>query len=177
MTFPPNLKQINDWDAEVAEIESGGSGIPRTTRYTVPFDAAGLSDGTGYVLFTPTVGDEILDIAIRFPTVFDGTTPLCDVGTGVTSTQGLFSAFNSSLNAAEVLVQEGGDGLSFVGNGGPNNFTSAIAAGGGRSTPKVTAANPIRVWVTQDGDINGADPGSTQGVIEIVVTIVTPIDL
>ena len=156
-----------------------GVGVPRTTRYTVPFDAAGLSDGTGYVLFTPTVGDEILDIAVRFPTVFDGTTPFCDVGTGVTATGGLFSAIYGRPQADNPLEQYAGDGLSFPsGIGNPTNLLASLGASqSGYGTPKVTAANPIRVWVTQDGQINGADPVSTQGVVEIVVTIVAPVDV
>jgi hypothetical protein len=157
----------------------GGSqaGVPVTTRYTVPYTAAGLSNGVGYPLFTPTVGDEILDIAIRFPTVFDGTTPACDVGTGVTETRGLFYGIEQYVSADCPNVQDGGDGLSFYSCGNPANLLSALGNHGSFGTPKVTAANPIRVWVTQNGEINGADPGASQGVIEIVVTIVTPVDV
>lgn len=147
-------------------------------RYTVPFDTPGLSDGSGVILFTPTVGDEILDIAIRFPTAFDGTTPKCDVGTGVTAATGLFGSINYLLAADGANVQGGGDGLSyFGGGGGPANLVGAIGYSGQYGTPKVTAANPIRVWVTQNGQINGADPASSQGVIEIVFTMGTPADL
>lgn len=149
---------------------------PVIMRYTVPFDTPGLSDGSGVILFTPTVGDEILDIAIRFPTAFDGI-PACDVGTGVTATEGLFGAINSILDATVAVVQDGGDGLTYCGTGAPANLVSAIGLTGNYGTPKVTAANPLRVWVTQNGAINGADPGSTQGVIEIVFTMGTPADL
>ena len=152
-------------------------GVPVTTRYTVPFSAAGLSNGTGYVLFTPTVGDEILDIAVRFPTVFDGTTPLCDVGTGVTATLGLFGSYAGSLPCDAANVEPAGDGLSVCGGFQIANLVASIGSTGAGSTPKVTAANPVRVWVTQDGEINGADPASSQGEIEIVMTVVTPVDV
>jgi hypothetical protein len=157
----------------------GGSqlGVPVVTRYTVPFNAAGLSNGTGYPLFTPTVGDEILDIAVRFPTVFDGTTPLCDVGTGVTATLGLFGSYAGSLPCDAANVESAGDGLSVCGGFQISNLVASIGGASAGSTPKVTAANPVRVWVTQDGEINGADPASSQGVAEIVFTIVTPIDI
>lgn len=150
---------------------------PVIMRYTVPFDTPGLSDGSGVILFTPTVGDEILDIAVRFPTVFDGTTPKCDVGTGITATEGLLNAFFGALDATVANLQSGGDGLSFYGGAVPANLLGAIGGAVVGGTPKVTAANPIRAWVTQNGLFNGADPGSTQGVAEIVFTMGTPADL
>ena len=153
------------------------AGVPVATRYTVPFNAAGLSNGTGYVLFTPTVGDEILDIVVRFPTVFDGTTPLCDVGTGVTATLGLFGSYASSIPCDAANVEPAGDGLSVCGGFQIANLVASIGSASAGSTPKVTAANPVRVWVTQDGEINGADPASSQGEIEIVMTVVTPVDV
>jgi hypothetical protein len=156
-------------------------GTPRTTRYTVSFDTPGLSDGTGYVLFTPTVGDEILDIAIRFPIMFDGTTPRCDVGTAVGSPSGLFYIYGySSLSAKNSLNENGGEGLSVLGDNDdsvPGNLLTSLTYGDRYGTPKVTEDNPIKVWVTQNGYIDGDDPEATQGVVEVVVTVVTPIDV
>ena len=167
--------------ARWATDEGGGSqpGVPVTTRYTVPFDAPGLSDGTGYALFTPTVGGEILDIAVRFPAEFDGTTPKLDVGTGIASNQGLFRQAAGEPPADNPNQQGAGTGLTTYGRGVgyTANLLSSMGYSEYLSTPKITAANPILVWVSQDGLLDGADPGSTQGVAEIVVTVTTPVDV
>jgi hypothetical protein len=47
-------------------------------------------------------------------------------------------------------------------------------ANGFAAVPTVASGNPLVVWVTQDGEIGGDDPGSTQGAATIYLVTATP---
>jgi hypothetical protein len=57
---------------------AGGAGATVVRAFPFAFDAAGLA--TGLALYTPTAGDKLLDAWLEIDTVWNGTTPLADVG-------------------------------------------------------------------------------------------------
>lgn len=66
--------------ARLAADEAGGAGAgsPMVRKFPFAFDTPGLL--AGYSFFTPTPDDILLDLWIEITTVWDGTTPLGDVG-------------------------------------------------------------------------------------------------
>lgn len=182
----------------------GGSqpGVSIVRRIPFAFDTPGLSDGTGAPLYVPTIGDILLDAWLEIDTDFDGTTPFGDLGclAGAAS-HGLFYnlsgeavpmdqhdgvSFNqtclsqgkslNSIRLVEPVVQGTSDynGLYAV-NDTAVDLISGPISGGSRMLPaKFVTADPLSVWVTQDGSPNGADPGSSAGAAALCLVTATP---
>ena len=130
---------------------------------TYYFDFSTSGATTGVTLYTPSVGDVIYDIAISVGTAFDGTTPLADVGTFNGGNVGLFGELTTGavdLTAANTAV---------TGNAGIAHFgTNSLKIGAYASTAKigllkVTAANPLLLVFSQNGQKGGTATGSTVG--------------
>lgn len=178
----------------------GGAGAPVVRAFPFAYNLAGLADGAA--LYTPTIGDLILDMWISILTQWDGTTPRCDVGTFVGNTFGLWSNTDFPLNvgASTADDESGGTGLlsgrhaptlsatssvpMVAGALKPNADASALdytspadsAFPGSRTVPAlVTAANPIKVVVSTDGTTDGADPGATGGSAVLYIVTCTPV--
>lgn len=155
-----------------------GYGMPRYYEYGITFQTAGLA--TGVTLYTPAVGDYIYDIGVVITTAFNGTTPKIDVGT-FTSTTGLFAQTASAAIDATKLYA---DVTSNTGLSVPN-FHLWLSSGviekgraGASVIPswqvRVTAASPLKVVASQNGQINGTAIDSSAGVAKIVVVASSP---
>lgn len=168
---------------------SGGGGAGAATIRKFPFahDTAGLL--TGAAVYTPTVGDILLDGWIEIDTAWDGTTPLCDFAAFIGGdTIGLFGDITGPVDMSTVDISDGSQmphGL-LTGHGrstgqSPSSLLiamiAAIAPAGAvtRVLPaKFTSASPIKVVVSQDGTTIGADPGSTVGAAVLYLVTATP---
>jgi hypothetical protein len=156
----------------------------------------------GVSVYTPTVGDVLIDAWIEIGTAWDGTTPLGDIGTftggdyGIwqnLATQplpmsgadiaggalGLLSGTHLSDLAQMALVAgisaDDGNGL-LVAAGAAINLSPTAVSGGFRPLPaKFTTADPIKVCVSQDGTNDGADPASTHGAAVLYLITATPV--
>jgi hypothetical protein len=171
---------------------------------------------TGHPVYTPTIGDILLDAWFEIETVWNGTTPMGDVGPFPTPlVTGLFASVIGAVGGAVGAIDF---------TQGPAGFYTAMAAGAGisrlsdvaavlavadllgvgqiNSVPtsgtqylvpfsyppapslgngdrflpaRFTTAEPIKVVVSQDGTITGADPGSTQGAATLYLVTCTPL--
>ena len=168
----------DDQDAATKAYVDTLAGFPRVYRVPIAFDDADIL--TGAALYTPTVGDVLMDAWFEVTTAWDGTTPKGDIGTFVTATDGLFEVLGGGAIGLDIADDESaGDGL-LVGRYG-NSAMSLVSSVGGannyRAQARVTIANPIRLVVTQNGAVGGGDPGSTQGAGSVYLVVATPIVL
>jgi len=163
----------------------GGAGSPVVRKFPFVFDTPGIL--TGAALYTPTLGDILLDAWIEVDTAWNGTTPTGDVGTFVSASFGMWvnvgggvdmSRADSTFDTAGPLFGVSPSLVSF----GTNDIGQSAAAVAGhgpgtgiRQVPaKFTSADPIKVCVSQDGSNAGLDPGSTQGAAVLYLVTVTP---
>ena len=189
------------WVQFVSNISSSGASVIRK----FPFTYATPNIATGAALYTPTIGDVLLDAWIEIDTAWNGTTPLCDIGFGVASMYGLFDLAGLSVSSSQVDMTYSDstfDSSALYGSSGnrlslAQTLDSAIAAlqatgavspfplsqistpfldGARRIVPfKFAAANPVKVWVTQNGRNTGAATGATQGSAILYLVTATPI--
>lgn len=159
--------------------DSGSSvqaGAPVVRAFPFAFDSPNIL--TGHAVYTPTVGDILLDAWIEIDTAWNGTTPLGDFGEFVGTAQGLFAGGNGPTG----LTTMSGPDTNLVGvgylagnNGESLAALSAAGSAGFRVAPgKFTTVDPIKVVVSQDGTNTGADPGSTQGSAVLYLVTATP---
>jgi hypothetical protein len=162
---------------------AGGGSQPGAARVLGPFPfthaTAGLAAGVAF--YTPTIGDILLDGWIEVDTAFDGTTPKGDIGTFVGNTSGLFGNDTLPIDLTKADNQGGGTGVLLNDNIKQNALALAGAVTNAgvpenyRVTPaKFTAANPLKVVVSQDGTAGGVATGSTVGAAAVYIVIATP---
>jgi hypothetical protein len=152
-------------------------GAPVVRAFPFAFDSPNIL--TGHAVYTPTVGDILLDAWIEIDTAWNGTTPLGDFGEFVGTAQGLFAGGNGPTG----LTTMSGPDTNLVGvgylagnNGESLAALSAAGSAGFRVAPgKFTTVDPIKVVVSQDGTNTGADPGSTQGAAVLYLVTATPV--
>lgn len=173
------------WHTGVADEGGNGGSTPGAAIVRGPFAFAFNTSGinNGVTVYTPTVGDVLLDWFIIVDTAFDGTTPLADVGTFVGTTQGLWAATDApgsaftlgtsgnELGGTGVL---GGPGISSPGQ----NALGVIGDGIANSEPVLpavfTAANPLKLVVSQDGLKGGSAIGGAAGAGRLYIVTATP---
>ena len=175
----------------IADLGGGSAGSPIVRKFPFGFDTPNLL--TGATVYTPTVGDILLDAWIEIDSAWNGTTPFGDFGPFINGNTGLFAngpdlpapcdmtmADSEPLDTGLLSALGLGGGLDYV----QNTVLSYVNAGpshgqtgsGTRLMPlKFTAANPIKVCVSQDGTNTGADPGSSQGSAVLYLVTVTPV--
>jgi hypothetical protein len=166
-------------DGTVSGATMASLGGVTVRKFPFTFATAGLA--TGYALYTPAVGDLIYDIGISVDTLFNGTTPLADVGTFSGGNVGLFGELGAAidLGTADADVTDNA-GLA---EGGTATWLSAAiivkntAAESGVLpwTLKVTAANPLLLVVSQNGQKGGTATGATAGAGVVYVVTATPV--
>lgn len=162
----------------------GSAGSPIVRKFSFAYNTANIL--TGATVFTPTVGDVLLDAWVEINTAWDGTSPLGDFGMFNATNQGwlfytadgpieMSTADSDTLYSTGVLAQtypsnENASGLSL-------SFLKAFSgAPPMRNLPaKFTAADPIKVCVSQDGTNTGADPESTQGAAVLYLVTASPV--
>ncbi len=159
-----------------ASAGGGGAGAPVVRAFPFAFDTPNIL--TGAALYTPTIGDILLDAWIEIDTAWDGTTPLGDVGTFAGESSGFYGGTTSAVDMKSASRPDNivTGVLSFR-----NGALAQEAQTGAAPTPlsaavigKLTSANPIKVCVSQDGTNTGADPGSTQGAAVLYLVTATP---
>jgi len=176
------------------------TGVPIVRKFPFAFNTPNIL--TGASLYTPTIGDILLDAWIEIDTAWDGMTPLGDVGLFLSHIPGLFQGAAGAavpMNVADTLIH--GEGP--LGGQSMNDLHTADALGqslngvavlpvpvagasltlatpspfanGVRVVPsKFQSANPIKVVVSQDGTTTGGDPGSTVGSAILYLVTATP---
>jgi hypothetical protein len=168
-------------------------GMVRLVSCPIAYNAAGLA--TGYPIYTPTIGDILLDFWMIVDTVWDGTTPQGDVGwaSDASTTFGAryFAAWwqliypdspdfsgNQILNAYNNPSIDGaiGTGVTLTAS---QRDAFCVSTGDqiNRIIPFVfLTTDPLLMFVT-DGvpDVrNGTDPGSSQGAGRVMLLVATP---
>jgi len=159
----------------------GGGGSPVVRKFSFVFNTANLT--TGAALYTPTVGDVLLDAWIEVDTAWDGTTPLADIGlfTAGGPPQGLFA--NALANPSTVDMTKADTSsvtgmLSTTGGSNSNGSLVELAAefGNERTVPsKFVSTSPVCVCVTQTGAPGGSSPGASQGAAVLYLVTTTPL--
>lgn len=169
----------DDQDAatkKYVDDNSGGGGNDGAVKIVGPFEVSFDSDDLtlGVELFTPNVGDVILDAWVEIDTAWDGTTPKGDIGTFADATSGLFVYQGGpAIDLTVADNQDAGSGLLL---GNRTALSVASGALGQRSAPMlVTNPNPIKFVVSQDGTAGGNDPSSSQGLANVYFVVATPV--
>ena len=163
------------------QLQFTGPSAPQHIRsFAVSHSTAGLA--TGVAVWTPQVGDIIYDIGIVLTTAFNGTTPLLDVGTFNGGNVGLFGELaGAGVDGTKLYA----DVTDNAGLSAPNTapwLQSAVGSVGAaagaayKSTPiLVTAANPVLLVASQNGQKGGTATGATVGAGNVYVLLGNPV--
>jgi hypothetical protein len=154
--------------------------------YAFPFTYSDSGLNTGEIVYTPTIGNVLVDAWIEIDTPFNGTTPLADIGQFLGgNTEGWFKQFGRGPGV-DVSVADSDDSISDtlrwgqfngIGRGTVSRLSDAIIVGtpltgppGGHSSiPRrilpapFTTTDPIQLVVSRTGMAGGTAPGATQG--------------
>lgn len=129
--------------------------VPGAVRVLGPFPFAFNTAGieNGHTVYTPTVGDILLDAWVEIDTAFDGTTPKGDVGQFVGVNTGLWGGVNSQLDLATA---------------------DSTASAGTGLLGKFTTTDPVKVVASQNGQKGGTAIGGTTGAGSVYLVVSTP---
>lgn len=174
------------------------AGLPVVRHFPFAYNSSGISSG-GYAVYTPNVGDILLDAWIEIDTAWNGTTPFGDIG-WASSTAGLFALTagnlvsmlhadtnyisdeasgygSSSLSSAQILGNVK-VGLEASGASSPYSLSGVVTPfldSAPRTVPlKFVTANSLYIWVTQNGLSNGSSPSASQGSGVLYLVTSTP---
>lgn len=165
-------------------LSSGGGSGSVVRKFPFSFNTPNLEIGAP--LYTPTVGDILLDAWIEIIVPWNGTTPQGDVGTFIVTPGGGFFSFRNTAPFAVDMTIADFDGTSGVlmsgvqnSGGGLNTIASLMSVSLSaqlRVVPaKFIAPNPIKICVSQTGLNDGSDPGATQGAASLYLVTATPV--
>lgn len=147
----------------------------QVVRYDFAHGDVGLNNGVE--VYTPVVGDVLLDAWLYITTAFNGTTPLLDIGTFVDDTAGLF-AWNhgDGIDIADIDAADSrGDGMRLSGNLFRSLSGVAIASVAGTVWQvEFTEDNPLKLVVSQNGQKGGTAIGGTTGAGSLFLQIAHP---
>lgn len=177
MTFPPSLSDIKNWNTDA--FDTGGGSTAGAARVLGPFpfayNTAGLNDGIE--LWTPSVGDVLLDAWIHVTTAFDGTTPQGDIGWG----DAAIGIFNTVGNGTAALTPAVSTVNSQIQNQADvaASISSSIATSYAGSTVAVwrfvfVGSEPLLFWASQNGQRGGTAVGGTAGAGAVYLVVATP---
>jgi hypothetical protein len=172
--------------ADLAAPSAPVAGTPIVRMFPFAFDTPDLL--TGAAVYTPTIGDILLDAWVQIDVAFDGETPHIDVGSFTNDTHGWWYLLDGAALDATLADLSFADGLQSGPNipGSASLLISAIVGDiqGGNQTSrplpaKFTDSLPIMVCLSKDGQnyTEGNDPGCTQGSGVLYLVIVTPLAL
>jgi hypothetical protein len=171
---------------------------PVMRGFEIAHNTVGLHSGVE--IFTPNAGDLLLDAWFEIDTAWNGTTPRADFGTS-TSSYGLFGNVFAPIDMTQPDFDLLGDGVVFNSSNMPLsqqialiNVSSSVelnalpptqrplvytppagSSASGFGIFRFSAAEPISVWVTQNGQNNSPDPGATQGKATLYLITATPV--
>ncbi len=140
--------------------------------FAFTFATVGLA--AGVTVYTPTIGDILLDAWISVLVAFDGTTPKADLGSGVAVNVGLFSG-DAVIDLTVADAATYGTGLL-------TSTENGLAAASGNSSKRIvpskfTSADPILVWASQNGQQGGTALDSAAGSAQVYIVTATPVAL
>lgn len=169
---------VEQEDHSISELSlpSGGSpGSSVVRAFPFEFDTPNLLTGTE--VFTPEVGDVLLDFWFEIATPWNGTTPTADVGMFNGETNGFLINTGVAFDLSTDADADYGGYLQGQGLGGQLainglNFPDGPAY---RTIMRFTEANPVKLVVSQNGHNNGANPGSTAGAATLYLITATPV--
>jgi hypothetical protein len=196
---PPVVGMFDVQDALAALV--GASGAQITRKF--PFSLATPGLDAGATIYTPTAGDILHECWVQVDVAFDGTTPFGDVGTFVGANTGLFNGLAAApLDMTQADTVLAGAGIT-IGNNGPSMTTlnalldaiGNLSSGPGLnpadliSSASLTSlatvgrvipaafpnADPIKVCVSQTGQVGGAAVGGTVGSGVVYLVTSTPV--
>lgn len=169
---------------------SGGSatvGAPIVRAFPFAFDTPNLV--TGHTVWTPAVGDILIDAWIEVTSAWNGTTPKGDFAQFIGGdTNGCFEDQDAGVDLTVADTTDGvamPAGLLYQAHPGsqPASLLSMQANSAGspravrpqrRVPAKFTTADPVKVVVTQDGTQGGTDAGATAGAAILYLITCTP---
>lgn len=164
---------------------AGGGSTPGAAivrgPYSFAFDTPNIENGV--TVYTPTVGDILIDAWLEVTTAFNGTTPKADIGTfDGTGNNGIIRQEGTTAwSLADADVQIYGTGyLAAAQTGGHQSVPLSYFNfdGGNRVVPgRFVAANPILLVVSQTGIKGGTAIGGTTGAGRIYLVTATPVAL
>lgn len=165
-------KKITQAEKAVGLARLGG--FPRVYKFDFAYNTPNIGDSSDSythapVIFTPAVGDVLLDLWMVMGTIFNGSTTGLYIGTAADLNAGV--DITDTFNAFDPTVADTAAQLAFA-NDGYTSFSGLMVANasGRRVVPATfTATDPLRIWT-------GAT-GSTQGAGSIYLSVASPIQL
>lgn len=163
-----------------AENMPGGSGTVREIVVAFAFDTPNIL--TGAAVYTPAIGDTLLDAWIEVVTAWNGTSPNGDVGQFTSGDLGWFNHVNAAIDMTAADSQAA-LGATMLAQATSATRASGLAQASYPSAPqgtyravpaKFTTSDPVKVCVSQGGVNDGADPGSSQGAAVLHLLVSTP---
>lgn len=149
---------------------SGGGSQPGAAivrgPFSFAFNAAGLAAGVA-VGYTPAINDVLIGAWIEADTPFDGTTPMADFGVGCNDGDPGILTQLTAPGAPWDLTQQTVVIGDQVGSLAPAPYPTFLAV-------RFTAANPMQLWVTQDGTKNGDTPAGSTGAAKLYLVTASP---
>ena len=176
-TFPATFSDasgLQRLDGSINFTGSASQAIVNVQSFPITFATAGLA--AGVALYTPAVGDVILDVGVVITTAFDGTTPKIDVGTFNGGNVGLFGELTAGAIDATKVYADVTDNAGLAVANAALWLSAAVITVGTAGTAAIhswqlrcSAANPVLVVASQNGQKGGTAISSTHGVASIVV--------
>lgn len=186
---PDSLRDLVLHDQDF-DLDEGASSAGASTVYAYEFTHATPGLNTGVAVWTPAVGDVLVDAWLVIVEEFDGGDPgaCADIGTFVNSNTGILAAWlEEPLNiAGGIDVPVGGDGLIGASNNGRSISAAVLQWSFSRveSNPRsyhwqmtATSTDPLKLVVSVDGTIGGDPIQSTQGECYLYLEVATPVDV
>lgn len=157
---------------------AAGMGVPRLYRKAIAYNDANIR--TGVTVYTPAVGDWLLDAWFSVTTAWNGTTPMGDLAQFSLLSNGAPGWIATETGDAELMdsgVDQAGAGDQYIWS----PFGAAMIQQGNDGTARLSgyfaSVDPIQYIVTQDGTKNGAATGASQGAGYVYLLIAKPITL
>jgi hypothetical protein len=181
-----HLEHHRDLEAAVNDLgapaEPDLAGVPRVYKFDFAFDTPDLNDGIA--VYTPAVGDVLLDLWVHIDEVFDGTTPFGDFGVDIAGD----SAYLKNMWGASYLLDLAGSApYEYAGMDALHENASMSSAafaynaanvGDKWSAPvRFNSTDPLLFVVSQDGTAGGTAVGGTSGTGTLYLVIASPASL
>jgi hypothetical protein len=177
------LAYLDEDDKVPAGLLPAGSPVVRA--FSFAFDTADLE--TGLTVWTPAVGDVLLDAWFHVSTSFDGTTPFADLNVDGEE-WGLFDNYlpvavpvdgtRHWLALSQAAAIYGARAALWVPDIADTPYTSGQLTQPqqipGGHFQRFATTDPLKVWVSQDGSNTGDPVGGTQGAATLYFVTVTP---
>jgi hypothetical protein len=133
----------------------GGAGSPVVRAFPFTFDTPDIL--TGAALYTPTVGDILLDAWIEIDTVWNGTTPTCDIGTVATfatTHSGLFDYLLDNQTGVDMTIADNDVNPGVLVGSQPSSLSMLTTMAIATQMLQVNAIAPPAIQFYPSGDVD-----------------------